>query len=82
LADEPETGEYRTRPASSGNRCGARVCVVNKKRPDNSDRLMSGDKSDCIGGVYRVSFSSLDARRSGGSDSPPGCHSLPPILAL
>jgi len=25
-----------------------------KKRPDISDRLMSGDKSDCTGGVYRA----------------------------
>ena len=25
-----------------------------KKRPDNSDRLVSGDKSDCTGGVDRA----------------------------
>ena len=25
-----------------------------KKRPDISDRLVSGEKSDCTGGVYRA----------------------------
>ena len=25
-----------------------------KKRPENSDRLVSGDKTDCTGGVYRA----------------------------
>ena len=53
-----------------------------KKRPDISDRFVSADKTDCTGGVYRVSFSSLDARRSGGSQAPLGPDSLPPILAL
>ena len=38
--------------------------------------------SHLAGGVYRVSFSSLDARRSGGSQAPLGPDSLPPILAL
>jgi len=53
-----------------------------KKRPDISDRFVLADKTNCAGGVYRVSFSSLDARRSGGSQAPLGPDSLPPILAL
>ena len=48
-----------------------------KKRPELSGRLVLADKTNCTGGVYRVSFSGLDGPRSGGSDSPLGCHSLP-----
>ena len=58
--------------------------IINKRKTASYSEAASNGvtKSRLAGGVYRVSFSSLDARRSGGSDSPLGCHSLPLLLAL